>query len=83
MPTSEETEAMGERELTDEEAKAIASLQRLGKHWPRSLTLFSAAGQLIVIRTDTQARSLADTRMTEADVLATIDGIPNDGGDPW
>jgi hypothetical protein len=69
--------------LTDEEAKAIKSLERLARRWPRSLTLFSAAGSLVVIATDTPARSLADTRMTEADVLATIDGIPNDGGDPW
>lgn len=69
--------------LTTEEVKAIRSLERLARKWPQTLTLFSAAGSLIVIKTDTPSRSLADTRMTEADVLANIYGIPNDGGDPW
>jgi hypothetical protein len=32
--------------LTDEERKAIASLERLAKRWPQSLKLFSRSGSL-------------------------------------
>jgi hypothetical protein len=68
-------------EPTAEEQKAIDSLGRLAKRWPKSLTLFSAAGSLVIVRTD-RVRE-ADSRMAEDDVLAHIYGIPNDGGDPW
>ena len=64
-------------DLTDEERKAIAALERLAKRWPQSLKLFSWSGTLCVIRADT---SLLDN--PEAAVITTIDGIPNDGGDP-
>lgn len=58
--------------LTDAERKAIASLERLAKKWPRSLTLLSAASSLYVVRSG--VRPLQE--------LAHISGIPNDGGDP-
>lgn len=69
------------RELTEQEAKAVRSLERLASRWPQSLKLFSAAGSLVVL--DAEQTSLADERLSEDDVLATINGIPNDGGDPW
>lgn len=71
--------------MTDEERRAVASLKRLAKKWPKSLTLFSAAGSLIVIRTGTErgAGSGSGEVLSPDDVLAYIDGIPNDGGDPW
>jgi hypothetical protein len=64
--------------LTAGEIKAITSLERLAKHWPQSLTLFSKAGSLTVIRTGT---SLLDSPRDDV-VITVIDGIPNDGGDP-
>ncbi len=64
-------------ELTDEERKAIASLERLAKRWPQSLKLFSWSGSLCVMRADV---SLLDN--PEAAVITYIEGIPNDGGDP-
>lgn len=52
-----------------EHEKAIGSLERLSKKWPKDLTLFSASGNLIVIDSNNK-------------ILAYIIGIPNDGGDP-
>lgn len=68
-------------DLTDGEAKAIRSLERLAKRWPDSLMLFSANGSLKVVRTGWSQH--ADERMTDEHVLADVTGIPNDGGDPW
>jgi len=54
--------------LTKEEQKAIASLERLAKKWPKSLQLFSWSGSLEIIKDEA--------------VVGSISGIPNDGGDP-
>lgn len=64
--------------LTEEEARAIRSLQRLAKRWPQSLQLFSASGSLIVLHAGHDADPLPQDA-----ALAHIEGIPNDGGDPW
>lgn len=64
-------------DLTEEERKAIAALERLARRWPQSLKLFSWSGSLCVIRSDA---SLLDD--PDAAVIAHIEGIPNDGGDP-
>jgi hypothetical protein len=72
-----------EAELTDEERKAIASLQRLAKRWPRSLTLASMGGQLVVVRTDSplfQELDGSNLNRHKA-VIADVHGIPNTGGD--
>lgn len=61
-------------ELTVDEERAIEALQRLAKHWPKTLQLFSWSGTLHVIK-PSKSRS-----MREAGVV-TVD-IPNDGGDP-
>jgi len=37
-------------ELTEQELKAIKSLQRVAKKWPKSLWLFSASGDLCVMK---------------------------------
>lgn len=71
------------RELTAEEARAVASLKRLAKRWPSSLKLFSAAGSLIVVPSGWGPMSGATSRELEEAVIASIDGITNDGGDPW
>lgn len=68
-------------ELTPDEARAIASLERLAKRWPQTLTLMSMGGSLCVKHTG-DPRTDARTSLGRADVvLANIDGIPNDGGD--
>jgi hypothetical protein len=36
--------------ITDEEEKAIRALKRIAKKWPESLWLFSASGDLFVMR---------------------------------
>lgn len=62
---------------THDELKAIASLQRLGKRWPTTLTLLSCNGSLTVVPTkDYVDDTLSIHRAYE------IDGIPNDGGTP-
>ena len=59
-------------ELTAEETRAIQSMKRLAKRWPRSLTVFGQSGSMVIIHT-------ADDPPWRA--LATISGIPCDGGD--
>jgi len=59
--------------LNIEEQKAIASLERLAKKWPKSLMLFSWSGSLTVLKNDEHG--------FKCDV-GCIPGISNDGGDP-
>lgn len=76
---------MDAENLTGEERRAIASLERLAKRWPRSLMLFSASGSLLVLRNDghsVERLGSRDAAEQYATILASIDGIPNDGGDP-
>ena len=53
--------------VTEDEQKAIKSLKRLAKKWPSSLSLFSWAGDLCVVK--------------NSGLLCWIKGIDNDGGD--
>jgi hypothetical protein len=70
-----------EIEMTDEERKAIAALERLARHWPQSLTLLSYDGALSVIHTaDRNYISDGDAPERQDRIIAHIDGIPNDGG---
>lgn len=75
--------------LTDDEVRAIASLKRLAKRWPKSLWLFSASGTLHVMRKVDGAPVYRMSRNTvgapiegvdQAYSVATVD-IENDGGD--
>lgn len=68
--------------LNNEERKAVATLQRLSKKWPKSLWLFSGSGSLCVMKkNDKGERALSDTDgMCPEHVVAKID-IENDGGD--
>lgn len=72
------------RPLTEGEAKAIRSLQRLAKRWPESLTLFSWSGSLVIFKTDEWGGHMGGGPRDNANdyVVDYIDGIPNDGGDP-
>jgi hypothetical protein len=68
--------------LTVDEAKAIRDLRRLARRWPRSLTLASMGGSLVVFHTgdDRWGASLPGER-AEAILAENFIGIPNDGGD--
>lgn len=66
-------------DLTDEERRVIASLQRLARHWPASLMLISMEGGLHVIRTGDPQYS-PDAGVEQEAIIADIDGIPDDGG---
>lgn len=68
-----------DREVTPEERRAIASLLRLAKRWPASLTLASMGGSLHVIPSD--HRVDGNGGLDPDEVLADIDGIPSTGGD--
>ena len=61
-------------DLTPDERRAINSLKRLAKRWPKSLMLFGGGG--LTVRKP-EAGKLYDARY----IVATIDGIPADGGD--
>lgn len=67
--------------LDDDERRAIASLKRLAKRWPRSLTLASMGGSLYVL--PTAHHDLPGGQGVDPDsVLAYLGSdIPNTGGD--
>lgn len=72
---------MAEQDLTDEERRAIAALERLAAQWPRTLTLLSYDGSLSVIHSADLGVIADGTEASRQDlVLAHIDRIPNDGG---
>jgi len=62
-------------DLTEEEKKAIRSLERLGKKWPQSLLIFGSASSGLSIR---KPQGGSYGHQTE---VASIAGFPNDGGD--
>lgn len=69
-----------EIELTPEERRAIAALERLAKRWPSSLMLWGGgcgSGPLRVMR----GHPCKDGRRANEITVASIN-IPNDGGDP-
>lgn len=69
-------------EPTIEEMQAIRALVRLGRRWPASLGLLSMSGDLLVVRLDEDGGFIHKGEGLDPDaVLATIKGIPNDGGD--
>lgn len=58
------------------------ALQRLAKAWPRTLTLASMGGTLVVVHSNDKDFSDGwNPEVRQAGVLATIDDIPNTGGD--
>ena len=59
--------------VTKDEQKAIASIERLAKKWPQTLTLFSWSGTMNVFKSADDGQPC---------VITGIGGIPNDGGDP-
>lgn len=61
--------------LTAAEKHSVAALERLAKTWPKSLTLFARAGNMVVLKPG-RGRTY-----DEAEV-AHIRGIDCDGGDP-
>lgn len=72
---------MSSRDLTDEERKAVKSLERLAKKWPDTLMLFSWSGTLhVMLAEDVERAYMADRGYDDASIT-TID-IRNDGGDP-
>lgn len=68
-------------ELTPEEERAIASLKRLARKWPRSLTLVSMGGTLSVVRTNDERFDSPSGIDRQEAIVADIGGIPNTGGD--
>ena len=68
-------------DLTTEELKAIVKLQKLAKTWPRSLTLASMGGSLVVVKTGDPRFDAENTVERNEATIDYIDGIPNTGGD--
>ena len=75
---------LGEATCTWPERATIGALQRLAKHWPRTLMLVSMDGGIQVVRTGAYhaAHDAGGTgaERQQACVQADVDGIPNDGG---
>jgi len=68
--------------LTVEEKRAIAALKRVAKIWPPSLWLFSASGNLCVMRNGPDGDSvMCSNGGVDQDYKVDKIDIPNDGGD--
>lgn len=67
--------------VTEDEAKAIRALQVLARRWPRTLTLASMGGSLVVFHTGDERWGETRTERQEAVLADDFGGIPNDGGD--
>ncbi|WP_251151355.1 hypothetical protein [Cellulosimicrobium sp. Marseille-Q4280] len=72
---------MDDDDLTADERRAIASLQRLARRWPRTLTLASMGGDLAVVRTGDPRFLGEDSAARQEAIVADVRGIPNTGGD--
>jgi hypothetical protein len=66
------------RALTQDERSVISALERLAKRWPDSLTLFSWSDSTAWRDNDRERNGISASDVT----ICTIEGIPNDGGDP-
>jgi hypothetical protein len=62
--------------LTAREKRVVAELTAIARHWPPTVMLFAGDGGVAVIDRDTYLKGRG------AWCLASIPGIPNDGGDP-
>jgi hypothetical protein len=68
--------------LDAEERRTIATLKRLAKRWPPSLWLFSASGNLNVMRCNADGeRVYGRNSSVDPDFIVEKIDIPNDGGD--
>ena len=70
--------------LTPEESKACAALMRAAANWPPSLWLWSADGDLYVMRTNEKGERVytrGDRGGVDPDYIVARIEIPNDGGD--
>lgn len=78
--------------LSKQEHDAINDLKALGGRWPKSLWLFSASGTLHVMKKDSNNRVYHPLHISGSGpssgggvdpdyIVATIQGIENDGGD--
>lgn len=61
------------RPITRSEQRVINALEKLAKNWPSHLMLFSWSGSLSLCRMNENGSKT---------IIADIDGIINDGGDP-
>ena len=72
-------------EPTDEEERAIRSLKRVAKTWPKTLWLYSASGSLCVMKknADGERAVVKDSRGDGVDQNYCVDAIniENDGGE--
>ena len=73
---------MDHRELSSEEAKAIRSLQRLARVWPKTLWLFATGRTLNIMSVgDNGERVMRDSGGVDQDLIVSQVDIPSDGGD--
>jgi hypothetical protein len=67
--------------LTKEERAVIIALKRIAKRWPKTLWLFSASGELHVMRNDENGdRVFLPTDGVDQEYVVDIIDISNDGG---
>lgn len=67
--------------LTPEEKRAIQALKELALDWPESLWLFSASGDLWVMRKKGKEKAINRNGGMDQDYIVGVIDIENDGGD--
>ena len=67
--------------MTPEEMRSVRALARVASRWPRSITLASMGGALVVVHTNDDAFQDGEGPERSERVLAHITGVPNTGGD--
>lgn len=72
----------GVQDLSREEVRAIAALQRLAKRWPQTLWIFAGSGRLVVLKVDANGQRAVTARgsVDQAFIVGAAN-IPSDGGD--
>jgi hypothetical protein len=71
-------------ELTDEEEKAIKSINRLAKKWPETLWLFagSSTGSITIMKyKEDGSCAICSNDCVDPNFIVGSASIPNDGGD--
>jgi hypothetical protein len=81
MTASEYFEGINGDPMTRAEIRAVQSLDRLAKRWPKTLKLVSMGGTLCVVHDDDERFHSEHSPERGESVLYTFEGIPNDGGD--
>lgn len=68
-------------DLSKEEKRVISALKRIEKIWPKTLWIFAASGEFVVMRSDEGGGHKFKNDGVDHDFVVDQINIPCDGGD--